>query len=50
MKRRAMVVLTLSLLAGSFPRVVAAGTRVSGRAVDLAGHDVQVRVSWSDAL
>jgi hypothetical protein len=33
-----------------FPRVVAAGTRVSVRAADLAGHDVQVRVSWSDAL
>ena len=33
-----------------FPRVVAAGTRVSVRAADLAGHDVQVRVSWSDAI
>jgi hypothetical protein len=33
-----------------FPRVVAAGTRVSVRAPDLAGHDVQVRVSWSDAI
>ena len=38
--------------AGSFPfpRVVLAGTRVSVRAADLAGHDVQVRVSWSDAI
>ena len=38
--------------AGSFPfpRVVAAGTRVSVRAADLTGHDVQVRVSWSDAI
>src|SRR3989442_7308179 len=38
--------------AGSFPfpRIVAAGTRVSVRAADLAGHDVQVRVSWSDAI
>jgi hypothetical protein len=33
-----------------FPRVVAAGTRVSVRAADLASHDVQVRVSWSDAI
>jgi hypothetical protein len=33
-----------------FPRVVAAETRVSVRAADLAGHDVQVRVSWSDAI
>ena len=38
--------------AGSFPfpRVVVAGTRVSVRAADLAGHEVQVRVSWSDAI
>jgi len=38
--------------AGSFPfpRVVVPGTRVSVRAADLASHDVQVRVSWSDAL
>jgi hypothetical protein len=38
--------------AGSFPfpRVVVAGARVSVRAADLAGHDVQVRVSWSDAI
>jgi hypothetical protein len=33
-----------------FPRVVAAGTRVPVRTADLAGHDVQVRVSWSDAI
>ena len=38
--------------AGSFPfpRVVVSGTRVSVCAADLSGHDVQVRVSWSDAL
>jgi hypothetical protein len=38
--------------AGSFPfpQVVVAGTRVSVRAADLAGHDVQVRVSGSDAI
>ena len=33
-----------------FPRVVATGTRLSMRAADLAGRDVQVRVSWSDAI
>jgi hypothetical protein len=33
-----------------FPRVVTAGTRVSVGAADLVGHDVQVRVSWSDAI
>jgi len=38
--------------AGSFPfpRVVVPGTRVSVRAADLAGHDVHIRVSWSDAI
>ena len=38
--------------AGSFPfpRVVVAGTRVSVRAADPAGHDVQIRVSWTDAI
>jgi hypothetical protein len=38
--------------AGSFPfpRVVVAGTRVCVRAADPAGHDVQIRVSWSDAI
>ena len=33
-----------------FPRVVAAGSRLSVRAPDLAGHDVRIRVSWSDAI
>jgi hypothetical protein len=33
-----------------FPRVVAAGTRLSVRAADPAAHDLQVRVSWSDAI
>jgi hypothetical protein len=33
-----------------FPRVVAAGSRLSMRAPDLAGHEVHIRVSWSDAI
>jgi hypothetical protein len=33
-----------------FPRVVVAWTRLSVRAADPAAHDVQVRVSWSDAI
>src|SRR5262249_16806209 len=32
------------------PRVVAAGSRLSVRAPDLASHDVRIRVSWSDAI
>jgi hypothetical protein len=31
-----------------FPRVVKTGDRISVRAPDLAGHEVRVRIEWSD--